>query len=189
MTQFTPILPGQIPTWRQLQELQIAASDLQTQIDALAIVPAGTISAFAGSTAPTGWLLCDGSAVNRTTYAALFAIIGTTYGAGDGSTTFNLPNLKGRVSVGLDATQVEFDVLGKTGGAKTHTLTVTEMPSHRHAGYGNGTGSSGGRIDDLYGSGDRDGTTRDGGFLANTGGDGAHNNLQPFIVLNYIIKS
>jgi microcystin-dependent protein len=80
---------------------------------------------FAGSTAPTGWLLCDGTAVSRTTYSDLFAITSTTYGVGDGSTTFNLPNLKGRVPVGLDTSQTEFDVLGETGGAKTHTLTST----------------------------------------------------------------
>lgn len=60
---------------------------------ALAITPTGSVLAFAGSTSPAGWLLCDGSAVSRTTYAALFAVIGTTYGTGDGSTTFNLPNL------------------------------------------------------------------------------------------------
>ena len=60
---------------------------------ALAITPTGSVIAFAGSTSPTGWLLCDGSAVSRTDYAALFAVIGTTYGAGDGTDTFNLPNL------------------------------------------------------------------------------------------------
>jgi microcystin-dependent protein len=87
---------------------------------------------FAGSTAPTGWLLCDGTAVSRTTYSDLFAITSTTYGVGDGSTTFNLPNLKGRVPVGLDTSQTEFDVLGETGGAKTHTLTSTEIPGHTH---------------------------------------------------------
>jgi hypothetical protein len=63
--------------------------------------PAGIVSAFAGKTAPSGWLKCDGSAVSRTTYATLFAAIGTLYGAGDGSTTFNLPNLTGRVPFGM----------------------------------------------------------------------------------------
>lgn len=94
--------------------------------------PTGAVTQFAGSAAPTGWLLCDGTAVSRATYADLFAAIGTTYGAGNGSTTFNLPNLKGRVPVGRDSADTSFDVLGETGGAKTHTLTVTEMPSHTH---------------------------------------------------------
>lgn len=98
----------------------------------LGVGPTGTVTMFAGASAPTGWLICDGSAISRTTYADLFTAIGTTYGAGDGSTTFNLPNLKGRVPVGQDAAQTEFDVLGETGGAKTHTLAATEMPVHTH---------------------------------------------------------
>jgi microcystin-dependent protein len=97
------------------------------------LVPTGSINAWSTNTAPTGWQLCDGTEVSRTTYAALFAVIGTTYGAGDGSTTFNLPNLKGRAIVGRDAAQTEFDVLGETGGAKTHTLTSAQMPAHVHA--------------------------------------------------------
>jgi len=83
--------------------------------------PPGMMSAFAGTTAPSGWLICDGSAVSRATYAALFTVVGVTYGIGDGSTTFNIPNLKGRVPVGLDTGQTEFDALGKTGGAKVHS--------------------------------------------------------------------
>ena len=84
------------------------------------------------NTAPSGWFVCDGSAISRTTYSDLFAVIGTIYGVGDGSTTFNVPNLKGRAIVGRDASQTEFDVLGETGGEKTHVLTESEMPSHRH---------------------------------------------------------
>lgn len=84
------------------------------------------------SVAPSGWLLCDGSAVSRITYANLFAELGTTYGAGDGSTTFGLPNLKGRALVARDAAQTEFDVLGETGGAKTHALTLGETGAHDH---------------------------------------------------------
>lgn len=94
--------------------------------------PVGSITMFAGADAPSGHLLCDGSAVSRATYSALFAVIGTTYGAGNGSTTFNVPNLKGRVPVGQDTTQTEFDTLGERAGAKTHTLSVPEMPSHTH---------------------------------------------------------
>jgi microcystin-dependent protein len=94
--------------------------------------PTGEISMWATGSAPTGWLICDGSAISRTTYAALFAVIGTVYGAGDGSTTFNLPNLKGRVVVGRDSADADWDTLGETRGSKTHTLTISEMPVHSH---------------------------------------------------------
>ena len=86
----------------------------------------GELRPQAGPTVPPGWVLCDGAAVSRTGgYAALFAEIGTTWGAGNGTTTFNLPNLKGRVLVGRDASQAEFDTLGETGGAKTHQHGVS----------------------------------------------------------------
>lgn len=94
--------------------------------------PTGSVTMFAGASAPSGHLLCDGSPVSRSTYSTLFGVVGTTYGAGDGSTTFNLPNLKGKIPVGLDAAQTEFDALGETGGAKTHTLSAAEMPIHTH---------------------------------------------------------
>lgn len=92
----------------------------------------GVCKVWLTGTPPTGYLLCDGAAVSRTTYAALFAVISTTFGAGDGTTTFNLPNMKGRVVCGYDSAQTEFDAIGETGGAKTHTLTSAEMPSHTH---------------------------------------------------------
>lgn len=167
------------------------------------ITPAGGIVAFGGSSAPTGYLLCDGSAVSRTTYAALYTAIGTTYGAGDGTTTFNLPNLKGRVIVGRDSGQTEFDNLGETGGAKTHTLTVSEMPSHTHgnrwrAFMPSGTGSlalndRGGDAILVSDNASHGGNGEDIGgnptVVNNNGGGGAHNNLQPYLVVNYIIKT
>lgn len=87
--------------------------------DVSAVSP-GTIVPFGGTVAPNGWLLCDGAAYSRNGYGALFAVVGTSFGAGDGSTTFNVPDLRGRVLFGRDSTQTEFDVLGETGGAKTH---------------------------------------------------------------------
>lgn len=121
----------------------IVLSDLAAALQEF-LVPTGSINAWATNTAPTGWQLCDGTAVSRTTFSALFAVIGTTYGSGNGSTTFNLPNLKGRVLVGRDAAQTEFDTLGETGGAKTHTLATTEIPSHQHnvSAYGHGVNQS-----------------------------------------------
>ena len=84
-------------------------------------IPVGAIIEYPSLTAPYGYLLCDGRAVSRTEYADLFAVIGTTHGAGDGSTTFNLPTRKGKVAVGQDSSQTEFDTIGETGGSKTHT--------------------------------------------------------------------
>lgn len=95
-------------------------------------MPVGSVISYSGSTAPAGYLLCDGTAVSRTTYASLFSVINTTYGVGNGTTTFNLPNLKGKVPVGRDSLDTSFDVLGEVGGAKTHILSPAEMPVHTH---------------------------------------------------------
>lgn len=107
----------------------------------------GTVLPFAGTDAPTGWLLCYGQAVSRTQYAALFAKIGTTYGAGDGRTTFNIPDLRGRVAAGKDnmggttanrltsgGSGLNGAQLGSVGGTETHTLTEAQMPNHTHTG-------------------------------------------------------
>jgi microcystin-dependent protein len=91
----------------------------------------GVMMLYAGATAPSGWLLCQGQAISRTTYATLFAVIGTTYGVGDGSSTFNLPDLQDRVPVGKSGTKA----LGSTGGAATVDLSHTHTgPSHTHTG-------------------------------------------------------
>jgi microcystin-dependent protein len=148
------------------------------------IPPAGTIVATAAEEMPAGWLECAGQTVSRIGYAALFTAIGTAFGSGDGSTTFHLPNLKGRIPVGLDASQVEFDTLGETGGSKTHALTVEEMPSHSHGqrAISNNTAGTAG----IQG-GSAASTTTIGSTVAAGGGIG-HNNLQPYLVLRYMIK-
>ena len=96
------------------------------------LVPPGCISAYAGASAPGGWLICNGQAIDRQIYYNLFNVIGTLYGSGDGETTFNVPNLKGRHIMGIDASLSEFDVRGETGGEIKHTLTIDEMPTHSH---------------------------------------------------------
>lgn len=99
----------------------------------ISLISPGQIKEIAYDTADAGWLLCQGQAINRTTYAALFAKIGTKYGAGDGSTTFNLPPRNGRVGIGLDPNDADFGTLGKVSGSKDHTNTIDEMAKHNHA--------------------------------------------------------
>ena len=158
-----------------------------TRIGIGSSAPVGATIPFAGTTAPAGWLIADGSAVSRTTYSTLFAHIGTAWGVGDGSTTFNLPNLKGRTPVGYDASQSEFNAVGKTGGAKTHTLITGELPSHNHPMQVSGA------INNIGGgSGSQRVLQTDSGLFLDTnnrGSDQAHNNLQPFAALNFIIKA
>ena len=250
---------------------------VNTALQAYQTVPAGTISAYAGSSTPTGWLAADGSAVSRTTYAPLFAAISTTYGSGDGSTTFNIPNLSGRsiygsgssttvmtfvsrssntVTVtGVDAlsfnenqtgtlvaysapsgamtgltsgnsyylirisnttfqlasslanaiagtaislssdgtgtqtftTTVTSLTAAQHGGEQTHALTAAQIPSHTH--NNNAILGSASGTDETSSTNDGSSTPAanrptDGG----TGGDTAHNNMPPFLALNYTIK-
>jgi len=154
------------------------------------VAPAGMMTPFAGSVAPSGWLLADGQEVSRSAYAKLFAVIGTTYGVGNGTTTFNVPNTKGRVVAGLDAAQVEFATLALTGGDKTHTLTTPQIPSHTHVmsydrtkrGEGSDPNDAAAAPDGAHFGTDFTKTT------AATGGGEAHNNLQPYITMPHIIK-
>ena len=156
----------------------------------------GMLMPYAGATAPTGWFLCYGQAVSRTTYADLFAVVGTTYGAGDGSTTFNLPDLRGRVIAGKDdmggvsadrltdqSGGLDGDVLGDTGGAETHTLVEAELAAHTHSVPSGGGGASNYALGGPAGSFSVPQTT------GSAGSDTAHNNVQPTIILTYIIKT
>jgi microcystin-dependent protein len=143
--------------------------------------PVGTINIFSGSSAPGGWLICDGSEISRTTYADLFSVIGTAYGVGNGSSTFNIPNLKGKIPVGYNSSETEFNTIGKTGGAKTHILTATELPSNFvRDRITQEAGNFSGIYDSLPAGNWKHGN--------NTGGGQAHNNIQPYITMNYIIK-
>ena len=153
--------------------------------------PIGGILPYPSSTAPTNWLICDGRAVSRSDYSELFAVIGTTYGSGDGSTTFNLPNLKGRVPVGKDSSQTEFDTIGETGGSKY-------IQDHYHIGTGIAdvtltawSDSGSGNVFDmasLFKSGQVNNNRFTSGTVAGYE-KGNSGNLQPYIVTNYIIKA
>lgn len=162
---------------------------IELYYDTLAL---GSIVLFPGSKLPEGYMFCNGQELNRVTYKELFNVIGTSYGEGDGETTFNLPNYNGRVPVGLDTNDEEFNTLGKKTGEKEHTLTVNEMPSHDHtfaqrilawdAGWESGVSQA-----------SYTGSIQWQGFNQNAsmntaGGDQPHNNIQPSLVSNYIIK-
>lgn len=134
-----------------------------------ASLPSGIVLMHAGSSAPSGWLLCDGSAVSRSDYANLFAVIGVSYGAGNGTTTFNLPDLRGRFPVGRAASGT-FATLGSTGGAETVALTAAQSgtAAHTHAATGAATAAGG--------HAHSGGTSSGGGHghSASTGGSGSH---------------
>lgn len=163
------------------------------------VFSSGMIMPFAGSVAPTDWLPCHGQAVSRTTYADLFTALGVIYGAGDGSSTFNVPDLRGRVIAGQDdmggtsadrltaqTGGIDGDTLGAVGGAETHTLALTEMPDNYY--YNSNLLSVDDYVDNYAQS---NFTARVADVTSHTtqGGGGAHNNVQPTIVLNYIIKT
>lgn len=155
---------------------------------------AGVIQMFAGSTAPEGWLVCDGSAVSRTTYATLFAAIGTTWGTGDGSTTFNLPDLRGRAPIGSGTgSGLTARTLGSKGGSEA-------LQSHDHAAASNGynvPGKDGGwnwrntasGSNTNYKNTPMGGSTAGVASITRTGSTGGGNagNMQPFAVVNFII--
>lgn len=167
-------------------------------------IPAGAVMPYGGNSTPSGWLLCDGSLYSRSTYAALFAVIGVSFG-NTTSSNFRVPNLAGRVVQGVNngsgaqdgatgfgnltgGTALPVTGLGEWRGATTHTLSTLEIPSHSHTTYATqintttttGTGS---RLSTLSGTGGNNtGTTN------SQGGDQPHNNVQPVLILNYIIK-
>ena len=196
-----------------------------TGLAGLSGLPAGMVAPFAGAAAPAGWLLCHGQAVSRADYAALFAAIGETYGAGDGRTTFALPDLRGRAVAGKDdmggaaaerltnqTGGVDGDALGAAGGAETHVLRTSQLARHTHASGTLTTASAGahthgiGTADDtlLANHIHRDGNAKDLTINTDSAGEHthaisgrtdvqgsaeAHNNVQPTMVMNWIVKT
>lgn len=152
------------------------------------VILPGTLIAYAGdvTTPPAGWLACHGQAVSRTTYADLFAVCGTTYGIGDGSTTFNLPDMQGRMAQGEGMATGESFARGISGGASRHTLLENEIPIHSHLQRFSNTGSGGGNRHQAQGA---VATIQNESLTTGSAGGGqAHNNMPPYTVFNFLIK-
>jgi microcystin-dependent protein len=181
---------GRHPTPKDYVDAEIAALQLEVT---------GAIKMFAGAAAPTGYLLCYGQAVSRTTYANLFTAISTTYGSGDGSTTFNVPDMRGLTVIGKDdmggsaannvtsasTNGANSTALGGKGGAETCSLTSGQNGAHTHtlSGNTNDTGST------LTAKGTNNAGTAFDHTTSSSGSGTAHNNMPPWIALNYIIKT
>lgn len=229
-----------------IQDGTVEAKDLAPGL----VVPTGGVVMYGGDTAPVGYLMCDGAAYSRTvTYDKLFAVVGTKYGVGNGSNTFNVPNLNGRTAVGPDpsgTTLPTANTLGAKSGAASVSLGLGEIPAHGHSvsisdpghshginvsvslhdpghnhasvgnafivwssGFQTGAGFSDG-VTQVYSPGALGTTTTAGATTgvtvqsasgsanssgtgisasaASVGGSGPHTNMQPYTVLNYIIK-
>lgn len=167
------------------------------QAASAALAPIGAVVPFWGLQEPAGWLLCKGQAVSRATYKELFAVIGVRSGAGDGSTTFNVPDLRGRVVYGVGDSGSFAQTMGASVGSQQHKLTVDELPSHRHeitknddptkywSGYGSPQNSgSGWRVVNMDTS-----AVNDRLVTGYTGGGKAFDVLPPGVVANYIIRA
>jgi microcystin-dependent protein len=163
-------------------------SAIQAQIDAViaslsTAVPTGTISMYGGASAPTGYLLCDGTTFSAIAYATLATRLGDSYGVHSGD-NYYLPDLRGRAPIGAGTgTGLTARTLGVQVGAQTHTLSIAEMPSHSHGGqivFGSGSGDSGVVPTGIGNSQPNTGSA---------GGDAPHNNMQPSIAVNFIIKN
>lgn len=190
-------------------------SYVENQLSSVETPPVGIISPFGGSNAPPGWLICDGREVSRFDYSSLFNVIGTTYGSGNDSTTFNLPDLRKKVTVGYSSNDNGYDLLGNSIGNETHSLSVDELAKHSHP---NSVSSDGLHNHLMYNKWNSygDGNTSGNGFTSpgngwnqdgyednytNNGGDHTHtvtitetgegvpfSLLQPSLLINYIIK-
>lgn len=202
--------------------LVIGSLSTEDRVSMDTLVPIGTIMPFSGATQPNSrYLFCDGSPVSRTTYLELFGLIGTTYGIGDGSTTFNLPDLRGRTPIGVGNGTGTNRTLAQKVGAEQHTLVTAEMPTHTHTQNAhnhtqaahNHAPSTGGQFStNVFPStsswsfvGPSGGNNQANGGTAtasatpainnatasnqNTGGGDPHNNMQPSLAVNFILRA
>ena len=182
----------------------ISATELNTALQQ-SLAPVGSLMMFAGSSAPSGWLFCNGSAISRTTYSGLFAVLGVEFGAGDTTTTFNIPDFRGRVPIGVGTgSGLTARYLSDSAGNETVQLQTAELPSHNHTitdpgHYHSVSGASSGGVGAtslLRSANAADGTYPVGTGVATTGitqtnnrgSNQPHNNMQPYLVVNYIIK-
>lgn len=158
-------------------------------------VPIGALMPYAGLATPAGWLLCKGQSLARSSYPDLFKAIGTLYGAADAQ-SFSIPDLRTRVPVGVSDSHVTFGQMGSKGGEERHTLLVSELPAHTHILKGVGKTFTGGLEKTNLGAGS--GWTTVTNYTAAgkpnleaaaTGSNNPHNNMPPYIVLNYIIRA
>lgn len=205
-------------TTAKIADTAVTAAKLNSDVTT-AFTPPGIIWLYSGSSAPSGWLLCDGSVVSQTTYAALYAVIGSLYNtSGEGAGNFRLPDLRGRVPAGKDdmgggspagrltnTTMSSATTLGGNGGAETHALTTAEMPSHAHRVLGKTGGpalvleTETSNVLGAQGGGSYTNTGPGGPIVETTGGPSspggtagngsAHTNTQPTLILNYIVKT
>ena len=199
----------------------VPLAQMQGQFSAINpyLLPSGAIIDFGGVSAPTGFLLCDGSAVSRTTYSSLFSAIGVAWGSGDGSTTFNVPDFRRRTAIGSGGTVLSGpnNTVGSVGGEETHVLTTSELASHTHTDAGHshsitdpghfhaqesdtvlnqsGGSSYGGGSFGKYGGNTQSavtgitGTNTANANIQSAGSNSAHNNMQPSAVVLKIIKT
>lgn len=201
-----------IEQWQREMMPSVAQSVTGIVTEITARFPIASVIPCVTLTAPTGWWMANGGLHNIVDGPDLFAHFASEFGAGnyfggDGITTFGVPLVNGRTVVGYDPSQAEFNTVGETGGAKTHTLSAGEMPGHTHTFSGSDTASHSHGMGMLASSTPGSGAvsmTAAGSYTWNTnsasvtisiagttssaGGNGAHNNLQPYIALPYIIK-
>lgn len=182
-----------VVTGRWLRLLDQKYVNKETDTTTGVLVPTGTVQMYAGASAPTGYLLCNGAEVSRTTYDTLFGVIGVTFGSASGE-TFTLPDFLGRSPVGVgtgDASGATLWTLGEKGGTETETLDETQIPAHEHLYTGIVAGDGelpGARTYPMMDADDTASVTNKQ-FGSLTGGGLAHNNMSPVLGINYIIKT
>jgi microcystin-dependent protein len=170
------------------------SNPIQVEKETLPIspIPIGGIIPFAGVTTPEGWLMCDGQIVSSSEYKELYKVIGRTYTPVNhhpplSQSLFCVPDMTGRIPVGIDNGSRRItsnNILGASGGEETHQLTISEMPNHKHTMEGCSTAANPG-CNTSFDTNPSLSVIRD---TSSTGGNQPHNNMQPYLVLNYIIK-